>query len=76
MLNGGCGNHAVRDAKRLPGILPPGVKDAPTLGDGLRNGKNTLPEQNRDLDFKIVLKLQAAAGTLHQKRCAASKFAD
>jgi hypothetical protein len=40
MLKGGCANHAVRDAKRLPCRLPLGVKDAPTLGDGLRDGKN------------------------------------
>jgi hypothetical protein len=76
MLKGGCGDHAVRNGKRLPGRLPQGVKNAPTLGYGLRNGKNTLPEQKRDFDFDIVLQLHAAGGTLHQKRCAASQFAD
>jgi hypothetical protein len=43
---------------------------------GLHNGKNTLPEQNRDFDFDIVLQPQAAGGTLHQKRRAASQFSD
>jgi hypothetical protein len=76
MLYGGCSDHSVRDPKRLTRRLPPGVNNAPTLGDGLRNGKNTLPEQKRDFDFDIVLKLQAAGGILHQKRCATSQFSD
>ena len=76
MLCGGGRDHAVSDTKRLPCRLPPRVENAPALGDDLRNRKNTLPEQKGDFDFNIVLKLQAAGGTLQQKRCAASQFAD
>jgi len=76
VLNGCCCDHAVRDAKRSSCRLPPGVYDAPTLGDGLRNGKNALPEQERNVDLDVVLQLQAAGGAWHQKRRTSSQFSD
>lgn len=58
MFKGGGRNHTVSNAKRPAGGLPLAIQHAPTLGDGLCNGKNTPRKPQRDRYLDKMLKLR------------------
>ena len=72
MLQGGGRDHAIGNAKWLPGSLASPVEDAPALGDSLRDGKNSPRKPERDGNFDKLLQLRPP-GALRKQRDASTK---
>ena len=74
MLKSRSCNHAIRHTKGPAGGLTLAIEHAPAFGNGLRHGKNTIREPQRDRHLDEILQLSPSA-SWRKKRNAPAKLA-